>query len=187
MGDGEAEALAPRADDAGARTGTASWWLPVGLLAFGFMIGTVTGLSKTSGISQALLTGAFTFIGGAFLSYAGFRRGPREPSVVDTVAVGRALTLFSVGTLLGAVAGYGIRNGGFKGAEVDADSGAHPAPSATRPSTHPIGISLENDALDACDRVTAHVVDGGFVKSEEKQASGDAEALYAQFCQKSSR
>lgn len=63
--DAAAEATAPGHADAA--------WLGVGFGAFGSVLGAIAGASSVQGISQMLLTSVLTFVGGAFLSYAGFR------------------------------------------------------------------------------------------------------------------
>lgn len=84
-----------------------SWWLPAGMGAFGLMLGGVAGLSSAQGISQALLAGVSSFVGGVLLTYAGFKRtgSSMDRPDVDAGKVGAALFLFSIGVL---TAGFGF-------------------------------------------------------------------------------
>jgi hypothetical protein len=79
-------------------------WLGFGFFFFGAALGEVTGFSIAQGISQTLLSALFTFVGGALLTFAGFRvsaRGSAGRVVVDSVRTGVGLGCFSLGVLLG--------------------------------------------------------------------------------------
>lgn len=89
-----------------------SWSLGVGLFFFGMALGGTTGLSALAGISQTLLSALFTFVGGALLSYTGFRRHTHAPEpnpVLDTRKVGIGLGCFSIGIMLGVGLGILVR------------------------------------------------------------------------------
>lgn len=80
--------------------------LALGFLGFGAAIGLITGFSSAQGVSTGLLSAVFSFVGGALLTFTGFRR----PSllggqVLDPVRFGAALGCLSLGLLLGIVAG----------------------------------------------------------------------------------
>jgi hypothetical protein len=84
-------------------------WFATGLFGFGFMLGSISGLSTNAGTSQTLLSALFAFVGGVLLTYAGFRRkrkgdaeGGTDP---DLGATGVGLTFFSIGVVLGICAG----------------------------------------------------------------------------------
>ena len=86
------------------------WALPLGMGAFGALLGTVTGISVMQGVTQILLTGVSTFVGGVLLTYAGFRRpGQKADAPVDAQQVGFALALFSIGALAGTLWGVAMR------------------------------------------------------------------------------
>jgi hypothetical protein len=97
------------AEGAGARADAA--WLGVGFGLFGSVLGAIAGASSVQGISQTLLTSVLTFVGGAFLSYAGFRVRSRagEERSVSGVRVGSSLAAISLGIWLGAAIGITAR------------------------------------------------------------------------------
>jgi len=57
-----------------------------GLFSFGVMTGVVAGLSVTAGAATGLMTGLFSFVGGAVLTYAGFRKTPLGTKAEAVVA-----------------------------------------------------------------------------------------------------
>jgi hypothetical protein len=89
-------------------------WLLSGLsgafFCFGFALGELAGFSVAQGISQLLLTSVFTFVGGALLSYAGFRKlaadGRAHP---EPLRVAAAVAGLSLGLCLGLPAGVFAR------------------------------------------------------------------------------
>ena len=86
-------------------------WLGIGFGLFGSVLGAIAGASSVQGISQTLLTSVLTFVGGAFLSYAGFRVRSRagEERSVSGVRVGSSLAAISLGIWLGAAIGITAR------------------------------------------------------------------------------
>jgi len=89
--------------------------LALGFLFFGVSVGAVAGVSVASGISQALLTSLFTFVGGVLLTYGGFKVRSRVSSAdqpgpeLDARRVGAGLAAFSIGLLSGLAGGIAIR------------------------------------------------------------------------------
>ena len=94
-------------------------WMGVGMVLFGFALGLTTGLSSASGISTTLVTSLFTFVGGALLTYSGFRKKTKAPGKkeeeekevprVDLPVVGKALTCVVAGLLVGLLLGISGR------------------------------------------------------------------------------
>jgi hypothetical protein len=87
---------------------SATVWLGIGFLLFGFALGEVTGFSVAQGISQTLLSALFTFVGGVLLTFTGFRvRAHAASSAVDVdpIRVGVGLGCFSLGVIWGTNVG----------------------------------------------------------------------------------
>ncbi|HMJ09915.1 MAG TPA: hypothetical protein VK524_00850 [Polyangiaceae bacterium] len=146
--------------------------LASGFLAFGLMLGLLTGFSVSAGISQLLVASLFSFVGGVLLSYAGFRRLGSE--LPDPVRVGAALGCFAVGLIVGTPTGVYMRcnravTGWFLGERVehslclstdaaraaqlapaDAASAARPAPSALSTSSASTGIGAMSSGRTKC-------------------------------------
>jgi hypothetical protein len=108
-------------------------WLGLGFGLFGSVLGAIAGASSVQGISQTLLTSVLTFVGGAFLSYAGFRVRPHagEAPSVSGVRVGASLAAISLGIWLGAGVGIYARLR-FDAAERARLGAAQPAAAAPR-------------------------------------------------------
>jgi hypothetical protein len=131
---------------------------------FGLALGTLTGLSMASGISQALLTSILTFVAGALLSYVGFQRvGSDGQARLDPFRVAASVTGLSLGMLLGLPTGlYGrcnVRAQSFFVGEALRHSSCAPAigsETTTSAATgggigRPLGLGLQAKPENQCD------------------------------------
>jgi hypothetical protein len=162
--------------------------LGVGLFWFGLAVGVSTGLSTSEGVSQVLLSSLFSFVGGALLTYSGFRKkrsdgGPGEE--IDTRRLGVGLTAFSVGLLLGLYAGIWARLDPPLPAELKARLKSERAAVASGPV--PAGLtdvfSLHGDTETICAAVRIHQLDGTYDSPEGALlARGHLEDLFGEAC-----
>lgn len=87
----------------------------IGFFAFGFAVGSLTGFSSAQGVSLALLSSLFTFVGGVVLTFTGFRRVGSVDASLDPARVSAGLCALSLGLVLGVVLGvYGRCNVGLQ-------------------------------------------------------------------------
>lgn len=89
----------------------AHFWLPVGFVLLGVVLGFVTGGSIHDGISAILISSLITFVGGGFFAFAGFRvqKGPGYELTVSPGRVGLTLSAFTLGLCLGLGLGIVLR------------------------------------------------------------------------------
>lgn len=138
--------------------------LVVGLgLAFfclGFALGELTGFSTAQGISQALLTAVFSFVGGVLLSYAGFRRVAEDGRLrLDPQRVSTGVVGLSLGLCIGLPSGVYTRcnrdvQSFFLGERLEHSqciTAGPPAPTGVPATTHVgTGIGLQSGQRSVC-------------------------------------
>ena len=135
-------------------------WLGLGFFAFGFALSWTTALTQAEGSGTALLTGFFSFVGGAFLSFAGFRLEARskgrpgrgtseqlespaqeEPGpTINAMTFGVALFALSTGLIVGGPAAYLVRTGYLRHGSVRAPAEA-PRQETPEATTAPVAVA----------------------------------------------
>jgi uncharacterized membrane protein YidH (DUF202 family) len=137
----------------------------VAFASLGFALGELTGFSTAQGISQALLTAVFAFVGGVVLSYAGFRRLSDDGRMrLDAARVCSAVIGLAVGLAVGLPFGVYARcnrqlESFFLGEQLQHSQCVSGASSLAvmerRPDEHPptaLGVGVQSAATAACTR-----------------------------------
>lgn len=154
-------------------------WLTLGFFMFGFAVSWTTALTQQEGSGVALLTGFFSFVGGAFVSFAGFRLGQKanhreseseskveakDPVRLHPKRFGLALFGLSAGLVLGGPSAYILRTRHLVAAE-----GRSGGP-ALAPDKH----SQEEDAANG----NGNAVDNEQASANSNTNDGSPEAPY---------
>ena len=182
----------PAAPNATAGTGPRPLYL--GFFLFGITLGITTGLSQVSGISQALLSALFTFVGGVLLTYAGFKKKVADDSVLDVARVGHGLSALMTGILLGLYGGIYARLDpplprGLKdrlqerqAPSQGTDPEATPAPTSASASPG-AGFVLHAESRAACNRIWERILEDSYSASPEcSPAVSDLKDLFRANC-----
>jgi hypothetical protein len=155
-----------------------SGWLGAGLLSFGFTVGWVAGVSLHGGISQALLTAVFGFVGGSVMTYAGFQVRAAKQSAetsVDKRQVGVGMIAFSSGVILGTLFGMWFRLSDPMDWVKSTSTGATPITKMDPSSAGKLG--LHSGALDACLEIKRRLRPGGPAYADLEGALKDMRAF----------
>jgi hypothetical protein len=145
-----------------------------GFFLFGFALSWTAGLTQQAGIGATLLSGFFSFVGGAFLSFAGFRI--REKGSIDPARLGACLMAVSCGVIAGGPLAFFARRAFAREASADAGAGVQRSQSpeqSPKMKGEKVGFVFQAGQDDAC----LHAEDALKTGSAPKMMAGAMGAL----------